>query len=44
MKLGLKILFLLVFLLALVVLTAASHRGVQAQSDAPPKSVVMPVG
>ena len=30
MKLGIKILFLLVFLLALVVLTAASHRGVLA--------------
>ena len=43
MKLGLKVLFLLVFLLALVVLTAGSHRGVLAQS-ATATSVVMPVG
>jgi len=43
MKLGLKIFFLLVFLLALFVLAAASHRGVLAQS-AEQKSMRMPIG
>ncbi len=43
MKVGLKVLFLLVFMLALVVLTAGSHRGVLAQS-ATATSGPMPVG
>lgn len=43
MKLGLKIFFLLAFLLALFVLAAASHRDVLAQSAAQ-KPVAMPIG